>query len=54
MAKLIYEHDNGHQVTFEIAEDFAKTLETEVGINVWNEFMQVLKTEVLAPAKDQQ
>lgn len=54
MAKLIYEQDNGRQVTFEIAEDFAKTLETEVGINVWNEFMQVPKTEVLAPAKDQQ
>lgn len=47
MAKLIYEHDNGHQVTFEIAESFAKTLETEVGVNVWNEFMNVLKTEII-------
>ena len=48
MAKLIYENDAGHQVTFEIAEDFAKTLESEVGINVWNVFTDILKTEMLA------
>ncbi len=48
MAKLIYEHDNGHQVTFEIATSFAETLNSELGVNVWNEFMQILKTEILA------
>lgn len=48
MAKLIYEHDNGHQVTFEIEKSFADTLESEVGIVVWDEFMKVLKTEILS------
>lgn len=48
MAKLIYEHDNGHQVTFEIATNIAETLNSELGIVVWDEFMKVLKTEILA------
>lgn len=48
MAKLIFEHDNGHQVTFEIASDIAETLNSELGVVVWDEFMQVLKKEMLA------
>lgn len=52
MAKLIYENDAGHQVTFEIAERFAKTLESEVGINVWNVFTDILKTEMLATPQE--
>lgn len=51
MAKLIYENDNGQQVTFEVAEDLAKTLETDLGVMVWNEFMQVLKEEIVAQGK---
>ena len=47
MAKLIYENDAGHQVTFEMAEGFAKRLNTELGIKAWDEVIQVLKTEII-------
>ena len=47
MAKLIYENDSGHQVTFEIADGFARTLKSELGVVVWDEFMQVLKNEMI-------
>jgi len=52
MAKMIYENDAGHQVTFEIATDFAKTLESEVGVNVWNVFTDILKTEIIAQSQE--
>ena len=35
-------------MTWIIDKGFAKTLENEVGINVWNEFMNVLKSEIIA------
>ena len=47
MAKLIYENDAGHQVTFEMSEDFAKRLNTDLGIKAWAEVVNVLQKEII-------
>lgn len=52
MAKIIYEHDNGHQATFDFDAKSIQAMEPAVRANLLSEVFNILEAEILAQPKE--
>ena len=48
MAKIIYEHDNGHQATFDFDASSMRSMDPAIRANLLREVFKILEEEMLA------